>query len=368
MEYKCILCNKDYSSYQSLWIHNKKYHKTKTKDNNTNTQSENKKVKSEKKFTCRFCNHMFTRKNNMVVHIKEKCKLADKDKYEKEELKNKVTELTKVVHQLQAKTNSNKVVNKITCGTFISGNLNNNLVINSIGFEDLAKLEQKEVISIFNKELEGIITYVELLNFNERIPENHSFCTTSLDSQYLSTYNHQTKMIDAERKKYFFQKLLSTSVEKIEILYTKNKKIFNTMKQKQIEENISNLKVIKDRSFNDPIIREIIKKFNMLSYNRKNIIQKTWLNQNEGSFLEELENNNTLEQHSNLLSFKEKSDDNTLSQSANDPSYNILDTFLPQNNRYSESDGDSNDDSDSDSSVRPKLVPTKRIIKKEITV
>jgi hypothetical protein len=100
-DYTCTLCNKDYSSYQSLWIHNKKYHKT--KHNNTNIQSENK-VKSEKKFTCRFCNHMFTRKNNMVMHIKEKCKLADKDKYEKDELKNKVLELTKVVHQLQAKT------------------------------------------------------------------------------------------------------------------------------------------------------------------------------------------------------------------------------------------------------------------------
>ena len=27
MEYKCTECTKDYSSYQSLWIHNKKYHK-----------------------------------------------------------------------------------------------------------------------------------------------------------------------------------------------------------------------------------------------------------------------------------------------------------------------------------------------------
>ncbi len=26
MEYRCNICNKDYSSYQSLWIHNKKYH------------------------------------------------------------------------------------------------------------------------------------------------------------------------------------------------------------------------------------------------------------------------------------------------------------------------------------------------------
>ena len=26
MEYRCKICNKEYSSYQSLWIHNKRYH------------------------------------------------------------------------------------------------------------------------------------------------------------------------------------------------------------------------------------------------------------------------------------------------------------------------------------------------------
>ena len=26
MEYKCKICDKNYSSYQSLWIHNKKFH------------------------------------------------------------------------------------------------------------------------------------------------------------------------------------------------------------------------------------------------------------------------------------------------------------------------------------------------------
>ena len=29
MEYICNICNKNYSSYQSLWIHNKKYHNNK---------------------------------------------------------------------------------------------------------------------------------------------------------------------------------------------------------------------------------------------------------------------------------------------------------------------------------------------------
>ena len=26
-EYRCNICNKTYASYQSLWIHNKKFHK-----------------------------------------------------------------------------------------------------------------------------------------------------------------------------------------------------------------------------------------------------------------------------------------------------------------------------------------------------
>ena len=26
MEFKCKICNKNYKSYQSLWIHNHKYH------------------------------------------------------------------------------------------------------------------------------------------------------------------------------------------------------------------------------------------------------------------------------------------------------------------------------------------------------
>jgi hypothetical protein len=36
MEYRCDHCNKKYSSYQSLWIHNKKYHTIKNIDSTGN--------------------------------------------------------------------------------------------------------------------------------------------------------------------------------------------------------------------------------------------------------------------------------------------------------------------------------------------
>jgi hypothetical protein len=41
-----------------------------------------------------------------------------------------------------------------------------------------------------------------------------------LESKFLSTYNHETK-------KYFIDKLLNTSIEKMELLYHTNQKLFN---------------------------------------------------------------------------------------------------------------------------------------------
>ena len=41
MEYKCNICNKQYSSYQSLWIHNKKYHTTKNKNDSHSDSHDN---------------------------------------------------------------------------------------------------------------------------------------------------------------------------------------------------------------------------------------------------------------------------------------------------------------------------------------
>jgi uncharacterized Zn-finger protein len=66
MEYRCNKCNKKYSSYQSLWIHNKKYH-TIVKTANDCIKTSNDCVKTANTF--KYCNKIFTRKNNMNVHI-----------------------------------------------------------------------------------------------------------------------------------------------------------------------------------------------------------------------------------------------------------------------------------------------------------
>ena len=64
----------------------------------------------------------------------------------------------------------------------------------------------------------------------------------------------------------------------MEQLYNKNKKNFSNKKQKQIEEDIETLKTIRDKDMNDILLREMLKKLNLLSYNYKEIILNTWNN------------------------------------------------------------------------------------------
>lgn len=273
MSFECKLCNKQYSSYQSLWNHNKRFH---TQSELTPTQQVLT-TDSKRDIICEYCKKEFTRKNNMVRHQKT-CKDKNKKQEINNKLENEIIELKKAVEKL-SKTSGKKVIKNYNNGNIFNGVTNNSgMIINKLGTENLSELNDTEISSIFNKEIESVLTFVELLNFNERLPSNHSFCTTSLEGQYLSTYNDETKTIEIDRKRYFFDKLLLTSVERIELLYKISKHKFNKIKQKQIEDNITNLKVIRNSGFNNRIVKEMMKKLNMISYNKKDVVQKTWLN------------------------------------------------------------------------------------------
>jgi hypothetical protein len=64
----------------------------------------------------------------------------------------------------------------------------------------------------------------------------------------------------------------------MEQLYQKYKNKFNKEKQNQIEEDISTLKEIRDRDMNDILLKEMLKKLNLLSYNYRQTILNTWNN------------------------------------------------------------------------------------------
>ena len=81
-EFKCKICNKNYASYQSLWIHNKKFHKPicknigKELDNKSqDVHNESKDSKDlnpdQKKYICKYCNKIYKHKQTKWTHEKK---------------------------------------------------------------------------------------------------------------------------------------------------------------------------------------------------------------------------------------------------------------------------------------------------------
>lgn len=88
MSFVCTICKTEYKSYKSLWNHNNYFH-SELKIRITN------KVRN---FKCTKCGNIFTRKNNMVNHMKNICKKTEEPS---NILNDKIDKLEKQVSELQ---------------------------------------------------------------------------------------------------------------------------------------------------------------------------------------------------------------------------------------------------------------------------
>ena len=94
--HKCNICNKTYSSYSSLWNHNKNIHKNNIINNNKNTTfcKQNDNINN---LICNYCNKIFSHRNSKWVHEK-KCKIiCNKKEEEKQLYEIKIAEFNKEI-------------------------------------------------------------------------------------------------------------------------------------------------------------------------------------------------------------------------------------------------------------------------------
>ena len=177
MEYRCNKCNKKYSSYQSLWIHNKKYH-TIVKTANDCTKTLNDCVKTAN--TCKYCNKIFTRKNNMNVHIKKSCKeKQNKDRLIQEELDKVKNELAIIKKQ--------KIIN------INKGTINNTTNIIKFGKENIVKiLDIKQIMDILNCRVLALEESIKTVHFNNMLPQYQNIRINNLRSNVAIVYDGET--------------------------------------------------------------------------------------------------------------------------------------------------------------------------------
>ena len=130
MSFNCNICNKKYSSYHSLWLHNKKYHvdnKKFTYNNNING------------VICEYCNRNFSNKYSIKKHIKT-CKKNNDQLAEQ----NTTQQIDQIPDQL-------------------SNNTNIQLQIQLIEAEQNKIKEEKEKIEAENRNLELKLKFEKLL-------------------------------------------------------------------------------------------------------------------------------------------------------------------------------------------------------------
>ena len=265
MEYKCEICIKLYSSYQSLWNHNNKYHNYNTTNITQNTTNITQNTtKLHKNISCIYCNKLYSRNDSLKRHLKmceEKNRKEKKDNFYKQQIE----KLTNDLEILK-----NKTTKKIITYNTLNNNSNNNLTnltnINNIGKEKLSDLTHDERKYIMSHGMNSIISLAEHLNFNEKLPHNHNFYVSALNDKHLNTIDTNTNIVIKQRKKEIFDQILVAHIDKLE-------KINKNINYKDFNDVLTKLK---NFIFLKQGKKEYFSQLNMLAYNKRNLIIKTW--------------------------------------------------------------------------------------------
>jgi len=198
------VCDKNLSSYKSLWRHNKTFHKDMIiLDNTFHTKSiilDNTLIIPEKYYNCRTCNKQFKNFQNRWKHEKICKKKIDELVKSKEELRKTNDEITKTKQQLTTKDNNNK-------GIELNTQLINVLVEKTKTIEELKnKLDEKPVE--INKE--DIIIKSFTLTLNDVVIVSRS------EDKYINA----TQLCQAGGKKFSHWYSLDTTKKLINVLET----------------------------------------------------------------------------------------------------------------------------------------------------
>ncbi len=256
---KCTICDNEYNSYFSMWRHRKTKHTDlEIEKNDTEIIPNN--------FTCKHCNKELANKHSLLRHESTSCK--------------KNPELIKNITNINVNENNNSNINVIQNQTNITINFN------SLGDENVLDLTEKQKEEIINDGIDGIITLIKHLNFNKDIPQNHLFCTTNINNKYVNALNLENNKIEKYRKFDFFEKVFKNSLKHMKTLN-------NTIKDVDIQDNFEKkIADIEKRIFNylEPFHMKLFHDdLNILSYNQRDIVRKTWedsLSKNETLQLE----------------------------------------------------------------------------------
>jgi len=231
VEFSCKVCNKDYSSYKSLWNHNNKFHNVNNNilTTNNNILTTNNNIKT---YNCKYCNKIYNLQQSKWKH-EQICKNKTNDKNEIEILKNTINEMKeqfalilkekgKMHHKTLQKINNQLNNNNINYGKIT--NINNTYV--KFGDLDYQKvLNNKQVKHILNQQYMSLEESIKQIHFNEDLPEYSNIFITNMKDDL--AYVFDGKQFISVRKNEMLNELIDTHVKEINLSLEKNKNKLN---------------------------------------------------------------------------------------------------------------------------------------------
>ena len=270
-DYKCKDCNKGYTSYQSYWNHNKRFHST-----NCTVKSENNTIASVngtktndnlKKYNCRYCSKIYDKKSSRWSHeqkckennaeinkenakleiIKEETKKIDAETRQKEvelQLKKQEEKILRLKIKLEKSNISDNVTvkqinkmlmdrknliknshNNINSNNTQNNNIQNNNVVNNtfqlVGFgkEDIIDLlTMQEKKQIMNAKFCCLEKLVEIIHCG-KYDQFKNIIITNMKDNYIYKYDEDKENFVLAMKSNVLNSLLDCRVSDIEVIY-----------------------------------------------------------------------------------------------------------------------------------------------------
>lgn len=142
------------------------------------------------KYRCFYCGGLYSRKNNLVSHIKKFCKGTEEKKdfiLSSENKQESMINLEELKKHLDEIAKNAKVVNNYTNTT---NNVQTNFFqLNAYGKENPIKISEEVLSKVIMNPMKGIPDLISMHHFNPSCPENHNVRYNGKRSFYVDVFN-----------------------------------------------------------------------------------------------------------------------------------------------------------------------------------
>lgn len=252
----CSICDRNYSSRQSLYNHRKRMHpheKVSLTHKHTtfphfSTLLPPKLQHIQSRLTCIHCNKVFSRIDSLTRHQKtsKKCKpKSQKEGYISKEEHHIILneELNKIKQELTEqfmKMLSDTHLHTQNIGNQLNDNATqNNITIVSLGKEDvLGTLTQQEKLNILNERYKSVLELVKLMHCSGKYPQFNNSIISNLKSEFALTYNEKDEKFVTTKKSELVSNIVSHRTANVEEMLDENKQNVSKQTNRKVKELI----------------------------------------------------------------------------------------------------------------------------------